>query len=104
MGVIGDIKTNLYILSQYIVNLFSLLKFIDLRIYTFQLKLHDKVMCSYFTILSVFLIMGTFGKEYDHSNLVNPCNFEKSKVCIFKKLNLCKWVNSVTESPLLRQL
>ena len=60
-------------------------------------------MYSYFPILSVFLIMGTFGKEYDHSNLVNPCNSEKSKVCTFKKLDLCKWVNSVTESPLLRQ-
>ena len=60
-------------------------------------------MCSYFTILSVFLIMGTFGKEYDHSNLVNPCNSEKSKVHNFKKLYLCKWVDSVTESPLLRQ-
>ena len=59
-------------------------------------------MYTYFTILSVFLIMGTLG-EYAHSNLANPCNSEKSKVRNFKKLDLCKWVNSVTESPLLRQ-
>ena len=57
-------------------------------------------MYSYFTISGVFLIMGTLGKEYAHSNLANPCNSEKSKVCIFKKLDLCKWVNSVTGSPL----
>ena len=57
-------------------------------------------MYSCFTILSVFQIMGTLGKEYAHSNLVNPCNSEKSKVCTFKKLDLCKWVNSVTGSPL----
>ena len=72
------------------VNLISLPEFIDLNICTSQFKLHDKVMYSYFTILSVFLILGTFGKKYARPNLANPCNSEKSKVCIFKKLNLCK--------------
>ena len=48
--------------------------------------LQTKVMYSYITILSVFLIMGTFGEKYVHSFLANPCISEKPNVYKFDSL------------------
>jgi len=91
------------------VHLIFFAKIYDLRIYTSQFKLHVRslqeflmVMYSYFTILSVFLIMGTFGKEYAHPNSANPCISEKSKILpdfqiedpIFKGLIAQVWENT----------